>query len=129
MPKRASVWRDDEDTEQLGCPSLIQSGERRCQNNLICTLHAGSAEGLGAVPPASIDVYGKPLSRQRDLSGRSCTVILNPEKRKVGGSTPPLTTALTCTDVRLVIVKVQLVTLVVSFLGHLPQADGRISHA
>ena len=52
-----------------------------------------------------------------------------PEKRKVGGSTPPLTTTLTCTDVRLVIVKVQLVGLVVSFLGHLPQADGRTSHA
>jgi hypothetical protein len=43
--------------------------------------------------PASIGVYHWPLSSQRDLRGRSCTVILNPEKRKVGGSTPPLTTS------------------------------------
>jgi hypothetical protein len=40
-----------------------------------------------------------------NLRGRSRTMILNPEKRKVGGSTPPLTTsfelmssALTITD-------------------------------
>ena len=60
------------------------------------------------------------LGSGRDLYGRSCTVTRNPEKRKVGGSTPPLTTTLTCADVRLVIVRLQLMTLVVSFLGHLP---------
>jgi hypothetical protein len=54
-------------------------------------------------------------------------MIRNPEKRKVGSSILPLTTALTCADVRSVIVKVQLVTFVVSFLGHLPQADDRTS--
>jgi hypothetical protein len=54
-------------------------------------------------------------------------VILNPEKRKVGSSILPLTTTLTCADVRLVITKAQLVTLVVSFSGHLLQADGRFS--
>ena len=50
-----------------------------------------------------------------------------PEKRKVGGSTPPLTTTLTCVNVGPVIGGVQLATLVVSFLGHLPQADARTS--
>jgi hypothetical protein len=35
--------------------------------------------------------------------------------------------SLTCADVRLVIIKVQLVTLAVSFQGHLLQADGRTS--
>ena len=44
-----------------------------------------------------------------------------PEKRKVGGSTPPLTTTLTCADVSLVIVEAQLMTVVVSFLVHLLQ--------
>jgi len=33
------------------------------------------------------------------------------EKRKVGGSTPPLTTTLTCADVRLMIVKVTIMAL------------------
>src|SRR6185437_14618252 len=42
--------------------------------------------------PASIGVHRSFLSRHVDLRGRSCTVIRNPEKRKVGGSTPPLTT-------------------------------------
>jgi hypothetical protein len=36
-------------------------------------------------------------------------------KRKVGGSTPPLTTVLTCADVRVVIVKVQLMGFVSHF--------------
>jgi hypothetical protein len=66
--------------------------------------------------PASIDVHRMPLSRQGDLRGQSCTMILNPEKRKVGGSTPPLTTTLNCVNVCLVIVRVQFATLVVSFL-------------
>jgi hypothetical protein len=43
--------------------------------------------------PASIGVHPMPLSRQADLCGQSCMMILNPEKRKVGGSTPPLTTS------------------------------------
>ena len=42
--------------------------------------------------PMPIGVHHRSLSSQRDLYDRSCTVILNPEKRKVGGSTPPLTT-------------------------------------
>ena len=50
-----------------------------------------------------------------------------PEKRKVGSSILPLTTTLTCADVHLVIVKVQVIALVVSFLGHLMQADDRTS--
>jgi hypothetical protein len=49
----------------------------------------------------------------------SCGPGNSPEKRKVGGSTPPLTTVLTCADVCLVIVKAQLVTLIVSFSGQL----------
>jgi len=48
-----------------------------------------------------------------------------PEKRKVGGSTPPLTTTLTCTDARSMIVKVTIMAFVVSFLGHQPQTDDR----
>ena len=75
----------------------------------------------------SIGMYSRSLSRHPDLCGYSCTVILNPEKRKVGGSTPPLTTTLTRVNVGPVIVGVQLATLVVSFLGHLPQADARTS--
>jgi hypothetical protein len=35
-----------------------------------------------------MDVHRRPLSRQGDLREHSCTVIRNPEKRKVGGSTP-----------------------------------------
>jgi len=42
--------------------------------------------------PASIGVYRRSLSSQTDLRGRSCTVNRTTEKRKVGGSTPPLTT-------------------------------------
>jgi hypothetical protein len=41
---------------------------------------------------ASIGVHRSSLSRHMDLHGRSWMVILNPEKRKVGGSAPPLTT-------------------------------------
>jgi hypothetical protein len=44
-------------------------------------------------PPGFISVYPMSVSSPVDLRGRSCTVILNPEKRKVGGSTPPLTTS------------------------------------
>jgi len=58
----------------------------------------------------------------------TCSDAANaPEKRKVGGSTPPLTTTLTCVDVCLATVRAQFATLVVSFLGHLPQADARTS--
>jgi hypothetical protein len=42
--------------------------------------------------PASTSVYRRSLSRKVDHHGRTCTVMRNPEKRKVGGSTPPLTT-------------------------------------
>jgi len=37
-------------------------------------------------------VYRKSLSSEKDFHGRSWMVIRNPEKRKVGGSIPPLTT-------------------------------------
>jgi hypothetical protein len=77
--------------------------------------------------PASIGVHRRPLSSRRDLRGRSCTVVPNPEKRKVGSSILPLTTGLTCADVYLMIVKVTPMTLVVSFLGHPLQADDRTS--
>jgi len=65
------------------------------------------------------------LTTRNDERGRAETVIPASEKRKVGSSILPLTTILTCVDVHLVIVKVQLVTSVVSFLGQLLQADGR----
>jgi hypothetical protein len=42
--------------------------------------------------PASIGVYRRSLSSETDLCGRSCTVILNTEKRKVGSSILPLIT-------------------------------------
>jgi hypothetical protein len=40
-----------------------------------------------------MSVYRGSLSRQTDHPGQSCTVIRNPEKRKVGGSILPLTTS------------------------------------
>jgi hypothetical protein len=40
-----------------------------------------------------MDVHRRSLIREIDHRRQSCTVILNPEKRKVGGSTPPLTTS------------------------------------
>jgi hypothetical protein len=43
---------------------------------------------------ASIGVYRTSLSSQIDLCGRSCTVILNPEKRRVGGSPPSRVTTI-----------------------------------
>jgi len=39
----------------------------------------------------AISVYRWSLSSQVDHHGRTCTVNRNTEKRKVGGSTPPLT--------------------------------------
>jgi [ribosomal protein S5]-alanine N-acetyltransferase len=70
--------------------------------------------------PAMVSAARSPI---RPHSATCSDGAYAPEKRKVGGSTPPLTTTLTCADVHLVIVKVQLMTLVVSFLGHSPQAD------
>jgi hypothetical protein len=40
----------------------------------------------------SIGDYGRPVSTANDLPDRAETVMLAPEKRKVGGSIPPLTT-------------------------------------
>ena len=40
----------------------------------------------------SITGYRGSLNKLRDQPGQPWIVILNPEKRKVGGSTPPLTT-------------------------------------
>jgi hypothetical protein len=57
-----------------------RNGQARPRRSLI---HPGT--------PASITVYRRPLSRRIDVVGRSHAVIPNPEKRKVGGSTPPLT--------------------------------------
>ena len=53
------------------------------------------------------------------LSWQSAT----PEKRRAGGSTPPLTATLTCADARFMIVNVTAMVLLVSFLGHQLQAD------
>jgi hypothetical protein len=39
-----------------------------------------------------IDGCHRPLSRHRDVYGQFWSAILDPEKRTVGGSTPPLTT-------------------------------------
>jgi len=39
---------------------------------------------------ASIGVHRRSLSRQEDHHGQPCAVILNPGKRKVGGSSRPL---------------------------------------
>jgi len=50
-----------------------------------------------------------------------------PEKRKVGGSTPPLTTLMTSANAPSVVAFVLSVTFVVSFRSHLPQADDRLS--
>jgi len=40
-----------------------------------------------------MDMRHKSLSSEKDVPGRSWTAILNPEKRKVGSSTLPLTTS------------------------------------
>jgi len=70
-----------------------------CGARLISPGRIGQRRRLSLIPSlihprtsASISVYDGSLSRQADHSGQSCTVIRNPEKRKVGGSTPPLTT-------------------------------------
>jgi len=44
--------------------------------------------------PAAMGVHCTSVGRQVDHREQSCKVILNPEKRRVGGSTPPLTTIL-----------------------------------
>jgi len=74
----------------------------------------------------TLSVYGRSLGSGSDLYGRSCAVTRNPEKRKVGGSTPPLTSNVNCADVRLVIVRAQFVMTIVSFLGQLLRANRRI---
>ena len=59
----------------IDCLAHGQSGPR---HSLISSLiHPGT--------PASIGVYDWPLSSQRDLRGRSSTVVLNTEQRKVDG--------------------------------------------
>ena len=63
----------------------LENGRSRPRHSLISSL-------IHLCTPASIGVYRRSLSSQRDLRGRSCTVIRTTEKRKVGGSTPPLTT-------------------------------------
>jgi hypothetical protein len=85
-----SMWRA---ANQPTCPTMARRAVVRRR-------HDQRADRLGSLisslihpsTPASIGVYRSPLSRQRDLPGRSRAVFLNPEKRKVGGSTPPLTT-------------------------------------
>jgi hypothetical protein len=58
---------------------------------LICGLVYASARG-------SIRGHWLPLTTQNDWRGRALTVILAPEKRKVGSSILPLTTTLTSAD-------------------------------
>ena len=67
-------------------PGSLEHGQSGPRHSLISSL-------VHLRTPASIGVYDWPLSSQRELRGRSCTVIRNPEMRKVGGSTPPLTTS------------------------------------
>jgi hypothetical protein len=62
-------------------------------------LAAGDRTSASLIPslihvriPTSITVYHRTLNRLIHQLGRSWTVNLHPEKRKVGGSTPPLTT-------------------------------------
>src|SRR5262249_17239871 len=58
-------------------PGSAENGQSGPRHSLISSLiHPGTR--------ASIGVYHELLSSQRDLRGRSCTVIRNPEKRKVG---------------------------------------------
>ena len=66
-------------------PGSLENGRSRPRHSLISSL-------IHLRTPASIGVYRRSLSSQGDLRGRSCTVIRTTEKRKVGGSTPPLTT-------------------------------------
>jgi len=66
-------------------PGSAENGQSRPRDSLIPSL-------IHLRTPASIGVHHSSLSRQGDLRGQSCMVILNPEKRKAGGSTPPLTT-------------------------------------
>jgi hypothetical protein len=58
---------------------------RRLGRGLICGLVYASAR-------ESIRGHRVPLTTRNDGRGRAETVIRAPEKRKVGGSTPPLTT-------------------------------------
>ncbi len=58
-------------------------------NNFIMPSGLSVGAWEARVLPASISVYRRSLSSQGDQCGRSWTVILNPEKRKVGGSTQP----------------------------------------
>ena len=99
---------------------------------------SGSPVPRGANPPSQRRQVSGHIRRQPAMVGAArwpirprlatCSDAANaPEKRKVGGSTPPLTTTLTCVDVCLATVRAQFATLVVSFLGHLPQADARTS--
>src|SRR6516164_9030508 len=65
---------------RTGTGRSAENGQSRPRHSLISSLiHPGT--------PASIGVYHGLLSSHKDLRGPSCTVILNPEKRKVGRST------------------------------------------
>src|SRR5215467_1150444 len=57
-------------------PGSLENGRSRPRHSLISSL-------IHLRTPASIGVYEWPLSSQRDLRGRSCTVIRTTEKRKV----------------------------------------------
>ena len=57
-------------------PGTAEDGQSRARHSLISSSHTSTSTG----------VYHGSLSSQRDPRGRSCTVIRNPEKRKVGSS-------------------------------------------
>jgi hypothetical protein len=111
---------------------------RRCEarGSWVNLEHQPSADLANAMLTTAVETWGRPWTPRAArvpyaLVSRAVVdwpgLAKPPEKRKAGGSTPPLTTTLTCIGVRLMIVKVQIVTLVVSFLGHLLQADDRTS--
>ena len=88
----------------LGPPGSDACDHRRATRAALPGVTTGGRSHLGSLilslkhpgTPASIGVYRRLLGRQMNLRGLFCTVIRNPEKRKVGGSTPALTTSKFC---------------------------------
>jgi transposase len=74
-------------------PGHWRGPSRLTGNNRVSQAGSNSELDTGLlIHPGTIGVYRRSLSSLRDLYGRSCTVIRNPEKRKVGSSILPLTT-------------------------------------
>ena len=68
----------------MGDPAWRASGLGRFRSLISSLIHVRL--------PRSITGHRRVPSRSGDQRGQPWTVMLNPEKRKVGGSTPPLTT-------------------------------------